>query len=86
MMMESRDRKRDGERESERGTEQIEWLMKCVPRGLNKFSGLAIPQDAGLPGRLMTIGPWYNEVVCFGNVLVNSSQCPQVGWPSTTSL
>lgn len=54
-------------------TEQIEWLMKWVPPGLNKFSGLAIPQDAGLPGRLMTTGPCDNEVVCLGNVLVNSS-------------
>lgn len=34
--------------------EQIEWLMKWEPPGLNKFSGLAIPQDAGLPGRLMS--------------------------------
>lgn len=85
MVMASGDRERDGERGRE-GTEQIEWLMKWVPPGLNKFSGLAIPQDAGLPGRLMTTGPWYNEVVCLGNVLVNSSQCPQVGWPSTTSL
>lgn len=55
------------------GTEQIEWLMKRVPPGLNKFSGLVIPQDAGLPGRLMTTGPCYNEVVCLGNVLMNSS-------------
>lgn len=84
-MIASTDSERDEERK-ERATEQIEWLMKWVPPGLNKFSGLAIPQDAGLPGRLMTTGPWYNEVVCLGNVLVNSSQCPQVGWPSTTSL
>lgn len=82
--MESKDSGR--KREREMVTEQIEWLMKWVPPGLNKFSGLAIPQDAGLPGRLMTTGPWYNEVVCLGNALVNSSQCPQVGWPSATSL
>lgn len=89
------ERWRQREREKERengggggggGTEQIECLMKWVLPGLNKFSGLAIPQDSGLPGRLMTTGPWYNEVVCLGNVLVNSSQCPQVGWSSTTSL
>lgn len=34
-----------------------EWLMTQVPPGLDKFSGLVIPQDAGLPGRLMTTGP-----------------------------
>lgn len=41
---------------------------------VNKSCGLAIPQDAaGLPGRLMTSGLRYNEVVCLGSVLVNSS-------------
>lgn len=44
---------------------------------VNKSFGLAIPQDAaGLPWRLMTNGPRYNEVVCLGSVLVNSSVSP----------
>lgn len=53
--------------------EQLEWIMNWVPLGLNKFFGWAIPQDAGLQGRLMTTWPWYNEVVCLGNALVNLS-------------
>lgn len=53
--MESRDRY--GNEGEGLVVEQIEWLMKWVPPGLNKFSGLAIPQDAGLLGRLMTTGP-----------------------------
>lgn len=63
-------------REEVRDGEWTEWRANGIARAalVNKSCGLAIPQDAaGLPGRLMTSGLRYNEVVCLGSVLVNSS-------------